>query len=106
MALRDQLRDSLSDTHRGAARLTSRRDATLPSGNLIGRLLDTVRTPFHLINYAGSCIGARIIPRSRMGGTLDRVIAALQRRLERAPEADLRRACITPPRGTRSSPAT
>jgi hypothetical protein len=56
-----------------------------------GRLLDTVRTPFHLINYAGSCIGARIIPRSRMGGALDRVIAALQRRLEREPAADLRR---------------
>jgi hypothetical protein len=56
-----------------------------------GRLLDTVRTPFHLINYAGSCIGARIIPRSRMGTTFDRVIAALQCRLDREPGADLRR---------------
>ena len=56
-----------------------------------GRLLDTVRTPFHLINYAGSCIGARIIPRSRMGRTLDRVIAALERRLDRERGADLRR---------------
>ena len=55
------------------------------------RLLDATRRPFHLINYAGSCIGARIIPRSRMGGTLDRVIAALQRRLTRESDADLRR---------------
>ena len=51
---------------------------------VFARLLDTARTPFHLINYAGSCVGARIIPRSRMGGTLDRVIAALQRRLDPA----------------------
>ena len=55
------------------------------------RLLDAARTPFHLINYAGTCIGARIIPRSRMAGTLDRVMAALQRRLERESDADLRR---------------
>ncbi len=55
------------------------------------RLLDAARAPFHLINYAGSGIGARIIPRSRMGGMLDRVMAALQRRLERESDADLRR---------------
>jgi hypothetical protein len=55
------------------------------------RVLDAARTPFHLINYAGSCVGARIIPRSRMGSAFDRVIAALQRRLERESDADLRR---------------
>jgi len=61
------------------------------ASTVFARLLDAARTPFHLINYAGSCIGARIIPRSRMGGTLDRVIAALQRHLDRESDADLRR---------------
>lgn len=58
---------------------------------VFARLLDAGRKPFHLINYAGSCIGARIIPGSRMSSTLDRVIAALQRRVASEPEADLRR---------------
>ncbi|HVB46209.1 MAG TPA: DinB family protein [Streptosporangiaceae bacterium] len=58
---------------------------------IFARLLDAGRTPFHLINYAGSCVGARIIPCSRMSSTLDRVIAALQHRLAREPEAGLRR---------------
>ena len=54
-------------------------------------LLDAARVPFHLVNYAGSCAGARLIPASRMGGTMDRVIAGLQRRLDREPDAALRR---------------
>lgn len=65
----------------------------LPDGAsaAFARLLDAARTPFHLVNYAGSCVGARIIPCSRMGSTLDRVIAGLERRLEREPDAALRR---------------
>jgi hypothetical protein len=64
----------------------------LPDGAsaALARLLDAARTPFHLVNYAGSRVGARIIPSSRMGSTLDRVIAALQHRLEREPDAALR----------------
>jgi len=54
------------------------------------RLLDAARKPFHLINYAGSRIGARIIPRARMGKVLDRVIAALRRRLDREDDTGLR----------------
>jgi hypothetical protein len=55
------------------------------------RLLDSARTPFHVINYLGSCAGARIIPPPRMAGMLDRVIAALQRHLQRETDAALRR---------------
>ena len=40
------------------------------------RLLDSARRPFDLINYLGSCAGARIIPPSRMAPALDHVIAA------------------------------
>jgi hypothetical protein len=65
----------------------------LPDGasTAFARLLDAAHTPFHLINYAGSCLGPRIIPSSHMGSKLDRVIAALQRRLERETDSALRR---------------
>jgi hypothetical protein len=53
-------------------------------------LLDSARRPFHLINYLGSCAGARLIPPARMAGALDRVIAALQRRLQQETDAALR----------------
>jgi hypothetical protein len=55
------------------------------------KLLDSAHRPFDLINYLGSCAGARIIPPRRMTQLLDRVIAALQRHLEREPDSALRR---------------
>ena len=55
------------------------------------RLLDSARRPFDLINYLGSCAGARIIPPSRMTPALDHVIAALQQRLQRESDSALRR---------------
>ncbi len=55
------------------------------------RLLDSAHKPFDLINYLGSRAGARIIPPRRMPGTLNRVIAALQRQLERESDSALRR---------------
>ena len=65
----------------------------LPDGasKAFASLLDSAHKPFDLINYLGSCAGARIIPPRRMPRTLDRVIAALQRHLEREPEPALRR---------------
>ncbi len=54
-------------------------------------LLDGARRPFHLVNYLGSCAGARIIPPARMPGVLDRVTAALERSLGRETRAGLRR---------------
>ena len=55
------------------------------------RILDAAHRPFDLINYLGSCAGARIIPPRRMIGVLDRVIAGLQQRLQRESESALRR---------------
>ncbi len=65
----------------------------LPDGasKSFARLLDAAHKPFDLINYLGSCAGARIIPPRRMPGMLDRVITALERHLEREPESALRR---------------
>jgi hypothetical protein len=65
----------------------------LPDGasKTFTRLLDSAHQPFDLINYLGSRAGARIIPPRRMPGTLDRVIAALQKHLEREPDSALRR---------------
>jgi hypothetical protein len=76
--------------------------ALLPIARLFGRLpgpasagfaclLNSARRPFHLINYLGSCAGARIIPPARLPRMLDYVTAALQRRLERETDAALDR---------------
>lgn len=65
----------------------------LPDGAsaAFARLLDAVRAPFDVINYAGSCLGARIISSSRLEDRLDRVIAALGRRLEHESDSALKR---------------
>lgn len=76
--------------------------ALLPLARLSGRfpghasrafawLLDSARAPFHVTNYLGSCAGARIIPPARQPGALDRVITALQRRLQQETDTALRR---------------
>ena len=56
----------------------------LPGGasHAFARLLDSARKPFHLINYLGSCAGARIIPPARMPAVLGRVTATLQHRIQ------------------------
>jgi hypothetical protein len=65
----------------------------LPDGasKAFAQLLDAARGPFHLINYLGSCAGARVISYSHMRSSLDRVIAALEHRLESERGAALRR---------------
>ncbi len=55
------------------------------------RVLNATTTPFHHINYYGSCAAALVYNRRRMGAKLDRVIAALQQRLAREPDENLRR---------------
>ena len=64
----------------------------LPDGasKAFARLLDSAHRPFDLINYLGSCAGARIIAPRRMTRMLDRVIAALQQHLQRETRAALR----------------
>lgn len=61
------------------------------ASRVLARLLDSAQRPFHLINYLGSRVGARLIPPRRMPAVLDHVIAALQRHLERETESALRR---------------
>jgi hypothetical protein len=76
--------------------------ALLPLTRLSGRLpgpasagfawlLNSASRPFHLINYLGSGAGAWIVPPARLPGMLDRVTAALQRRLQRETDAALGR---------------
>jgi hypothetical protein len=70
----------------------------LPGGAsaAFARLLDRARWPFHLVNYLGSCAGARLIPPARMGSTLDAVIRALESRLERETGTGLHRSMHYP----------
>jgi len=65
----------------------------LPDGasKAFARLLDSARRPFDVINYLGSCAGARIIPPRRMAPMLDHVIAALDKHLQRETSSTLRR---------------
>ena len=65
----------------------------LPDGasKAFARLLDSARRPFGLINYLGSCVGARIIRPRRMTTMLDHVIAALHKHLLRETDSALRR---------------
>lgn len=62
------------------------------------KLLNSATTPFHQINYYGSCAAALVYNRRRMGAKLDRVIASLHRRLARETDDDLRRGMHFPPR--------
>ena len=50
---------------------------------VFARVLNAATTPFHTINYCGSCAAALVYNRHRMGTKLDRVIASLQRKLAR-----------------------
>lgn len=62
-----------------------------PVGRGFAALLDSTRRPFHVVNYWGSRLGARVFDATRMGPLCDRVVAALERSLGRSPEAVLRR---------------
>jgi hypothetical protein len=62
-----------------------------PVGKGFAALLDSTRRPFHVVNYWGSCVGARVFGSTRMGRVCDRVIGALCRSLERRSEPSLGR---------------
>ncbi|HUZ37005.1 MAG TPA: DinB family protein [Streptosporangiaceae bacterium] len=72
----------------------------LPAGASKGFawLLGSLTGPFDVVNYYGSCAGARLIGRQRMGAKFDRVIVALHRRLAAETEAHLRRGMHYPVR--------
>ncbi|WP_280358490.1 DinB family protein [Nocardia otitidiscaviarum] len=77
-------------------RVVGRLPAPLRRG--FARLLDAATTPFHAINYYGSCCAATYYNRRRMGAKFDRVIDALLRSLARMPEGEFRRGMNYPTR--------
>jgi hypothetical protein len=62
-----------------------------PAGRSFARVLESSRAPFHVVNYLGSCGGALVFNRNRMGWLCDRTIAGLVARLQREPELSLGR---------------
>jgi hypothetical protein len=69
-----------------------------PVGRAFAGLLNSVTTPFHLINFWGSRIGARVITPTRMGHRFDTTIASLQRHLSAETESELDRRMVFPTR--------
>jgi hypothetical protein len=67
-------------------------------GRVFARGLNATTRPFDIVNCYGSCIAALIYNRRRMGAKMDRVIAALQRRLARECDESLRRGMHFPTR--------
>lgn len=67
------------------------------AGRVFAGILNSATRPFHVVNYLGSCCGASVFDRGRMGHKLDRVIASLHRSLDAEPEERLRRAMHFPP---------
>jgi hypothetical protein len=62
------------------------------------RLLNAATGPFDLINYLGPCAAVPIYGHQRMAAKLDRVLAALHRRLDAVTPADLARGMHYPTR--------
>ena len=69
-----------------------------PVSQMFAGILAGATTPFHLINYYGSCSAALVYNRHRMGAKLDRVVGSLKRRLRRENEADFARGMHYPVR--------
>ena len=65
----------------------------LPDGfsRAFARVLDVGGSPFHLVNYLGSCGGAQVFRGPRLSRQLDRTLDGLHRRLDAETEAALHR---------------
>lgn len=62
-----------------------------PVGQWFAGSLNSARRPFHLVNYWGSRVGARVFDHARLGWLCDRTITGLQSRLRRESDSSLRR---------------
>jgi hypothetical protein len=69
-----------------------------PAGRGWAALLDAVARPFHRINYLGPVAAARLLNPERIDALGERVIAGLQRSLQRESDAALRRGMPLPTR--------
>jgi hypothetical protein len=72
----------------------------LPDGvsRAFAHLLDSATSPFHVINYYGSCAAALVFNRNRVGRQMDRVVDKLQRKLAGENDDAFRRGMHYPPR--------
>ena len=69
-----------------------------PTSRVFAALLNAATTPFHLINFWGSCAGARVFGPARMGRRFDTTIASLQRHLDAEDDSQLSRRMHFPTR--------
>jgi hypothetical protein len=67
-----------------------------PVSRALARLLNSATTPFHVINFWGSRVGARVFSLARMGRRFDRTIASLQQHLDAESERELARSMHYP----------
>ena len=58
---------------------------------LFSGVLNAGTSPFHVVNYLGSCGGALVFRGPRLARLFDRVVASLHRRLDNESEETLRR---------------
>ena len=68
-----------------------------PVSGGFARMLNAATTPFHVINYYGSCAAALVYNRRRMGKQMNRIIGRLQRSLAREQDAAFGRGMHYPP---------
>ena len=68
------------------------------ASRVFARILNGATASFDVVNYCGSCAAALVYNRHRMGAKMDRVIAALQRKLTRESDEALRRGMRFPTR--------
>lgn len=62
------------------------------------RALNAATRPFDIVNYLGSCLGARLLTTTTMATQCDRIIATLHRRLDTNTDEALRRGMPYPTR--------
>jgi hypothetical protein len=72
----------------------------LPAGasRAYARLLNAATRPFDTVNYAGSCLGGKILGERRMIMMFGRAVAMLHRRLDTETDTDLARGMHYPDR--------
>lgn len=72
-------------------------------GRVFARALNSVKRPLDVVNYWGSCIGAKVFNHWRMGAKFDRVIASLHAGYPQRTRQISSGVCTTHAAGTRSS---
>ena len=69
-----------------------------PATKSFASLLNAFTRPFHVVNYWGSRLAAKVYNRKQMGPKFDRTIASISKKLDRASEETLHRGMHYPTR--------